>query len=112
MTDTGIPPLYDEERGLRELARSRLKRDELTRQQVQIADQLAAHMVRHFSAEEAETAGRALLVGAASVSALAEDGIPATVVCNILAFAAGRMITDGRAWLGTQDVTPLCGRTC
>jgi hypothetical protein len=106
MSGTSIPPLYDEERGLRELARHRLKRDELTRQQVEIADRLAAHMVRHFSAEEAETAGRALLVGSASVTALAADGIPATVVCNILAFAAGRMITDGREWLSAQDVTP------
>lgn len=99
MTDTRLPPLYDEERGLRELARHRLKRDDLTRRQVEIADRLALHMQRHFAAEEAETAGRALLVGAASVTTLAADGIPAAVVCNILAFTAGRMITDGRAWL-------------
>ena len=31
MAETDIPPLYDEERGLRELARHRLKRDALTR---------------------------------------------------------------------------------
>lgn len=102
MTDTGIPPLYDEGRGLREMARARLKRDELTLRQVEIADRLALHLQRHFSAEEAETAGRALLVGSASVAALAQEGIPATVVCNVLAFAAGRMIADGRAWLGAQ----------
>jgi len=102
MTDTGIPPLYDEEHALRELARARLKRDGLTLRQVEIADRLALHMQRHFSAEEAETAGRALLVGSASAAALAEEDVPATVVCNILAFAAGRMIADGRAWLGAQ----------
>ena len=104
MNDTDAPPLYDEERGLRELARSRLKRDELTRRQVEIADRLALHMQRHFSAEEAETAGRALLVGSASVAALSD--VPAAVVCNILAFAAGRMITDGREWLNAQDGAP------
>jgi hypothetical protein len=102
VSDTGIPPLYDEDNALRELARGRLKRDGLTRSQVQIADLLAEHMQRHFSAEETETAGRALLVSAASVAALAEEGVPATVVCNVLAFTAGRMITDGRAWLGAQ----------
>jgi hypothetical protein len=102
MSETGIPPLYDEEHALRELARGRLRRDRLTHVQVEIADRLALHMQRHFSAEEAETAGRALLVGSASVAALAAEGIPATVVCNVLAFAAGRMITDGRAWLGAQ----------
>jgi len=102
MTDTGIPPLYDEERGLRELARHRLKRDALTRGQVVIADQLAEHMQRHFSAEEIETAGRALLIGAASCAQLAQDELPSSVVVNILGFAAGRMVTDGRAWLDAQ----------
>jgi hypothetical protein len=103
MADTGIPPLYDEDRGLREISRARMKRDTLTRGQVIIADRLAEHMGRHFAAEETETAGRALLVGAASVMTLARDSaIPATVVCNILAFAAGRMVADGRAWLDAQ----------
>ena len=74
MAETGIPPLYDEERGLRELARQRLKRDTLTRGQVQLADGLAEHLQRHFSAEETETAGRALLIGAASVASLVGEG--------------------------------------
>jgi hypothetical protein len=102
VTDQHAPPLYDEEHALRELARGRLKRDELTRRQVEIADRLAAHMHRHFSAEEAETAGRALLIGSASVAALAAEDVPATVVCNVLAFTAGRLVADGRAWLGAQ----------
>ena len=105
MPDTGIPPLYDEERGLRELARHRLKRDEVTRSQVQIADRLAENMARHFSAEEMETAGRALLIGAASCAQLAQDQLPASVVVNILGFTAGRMVTDGRAWTEAQGVT-------
>ena len=108
MTAAGIPPLYDEEAGLREITRARLKRDGLTRAQVQLADGLAENMQRHFSAEETETAGRALLIGAASCTALAnsQEDIPAAVVVNILGFAAARMVADGRAWLGAQDVTP------
>ena len=103
MTGTGLPPLYDEETGLREIARARLKRDGLTRAQVQMADGLAEAMQRHFSAEETETAGRALLIGAASCTTLARsEDIPAAVIVNILGFAAARMITDGRAWLGAQ----------
>ena len=104
MTAAGLPPLYDEETGLREIARARLKRDGLTRAQVQMADGLAEAMQRHFSAGETETAGRALLIGAASCATLARDGddIPAAVIVNILGFAAARMITDGRAWLGAQ----------
>lgn len=102
VADTGIPPLYDEERGLRELARNRLKRDPVTVHTAAIADQLATHMKRHFSAEETETAGRALLIGAASVAALIEDEIPPAVILNVLAFAAGRLVTDGREWLTAQ----------
>ena len=102
MTDTGIPPLYDEENGLRELARHRLKRDQLTRAQVRIADRLAEEMQRHFSAEETETVGRALLIGTASVGALQQEGVDASVLLNILGFAAGRLVTDGRAWTEAQ----------
>jgi hypothetical protein len=102
MSDTGIPPLYDEEKGLRELARHRLKRDALTLHQVSIADKLAVNIERHFSAEETETAGRALLLGVASGATLANDEIPAAVILNILGFAAARMISDGRDWLGAQ----------
>ena len=103
MTAAGLPPLYDEDAGLREIARARLKRDGLTRAQVQMADGLAEAMQRHFSAEETATAGRALLIGAASCTTLARsEDIPAAVIVNILGFAAARMITDGRAWLGAQ----------
>ena len=102
MSDIEIPPLYDEENGLRELARHRLKRDPVTRAQVIIADGLAENMQRHFSAEEIETVGGALLVGAASCAILAQDQLPAATVVNILGFAGGRMVTDGRAWLEAQ----------
>ena len=104
---TGIPPLYDEEAGLREIARARLKRDGLTRAQVQLADNLAEGMLRHFSAEEVETAGRALLIAAASAVRLVNSpDIPPAVIVNILGFAAARMVADGRAWLGAQDGAP------
>jgi len=103
MADTGIPPLYGEDKGLRELARARLRRDALTRHQVAIAGRLAELMHRHFAAEEAETAGRALLAGAASIAALAQEQVPPAVLCNIPGFAAARLVADGRAWLGAQD---------
>jgi hypothetical protein len=102
MPDTHMPPLYDEGRGLRQLARHRLKRDALTLSQVSIADGLALNIERHFSAEEIETAGRALLIGVASGATLASDGIPAAVILNVLGFAAARMISDGRDWAGAQ----------
>jgi hypothetical protein len=102
MADTGIPPLYDEARALREVARARLKRDTLTCGQVTIADRLAGEMQRHFSAGETETVGRALLISAASCGALAGEGIHASVILNILGFAAGRLVSDGRAWTEAQ----------
>lgn len=102
MSDTGIPPLYDEEKCLRELARARLRRDSVTCSQVAIADSLVANLERHFSAGETETAGRALLIGVASGAGLAAQDLPAAVILNILGFAAARMISDGRDWLGAQ----------
>lgn len=98
------PKLYDVENALRELAKNRQRRDELTRQQVAIADRLAIHLDRHFAAEELETAGRALLIGAASVIALATEDIPSAVMCNVLAFAGDRLIRDGRTF-GPAGVT-------
>jgi hypothetical protein len=100
--DTGIPPLYDEQKGLRELARQRLKRDPVTRAQVTIADGLAENMLRHFAAEDAELVGRALLVVAASVGVLAQEGFPPAVIVNVTGFAGARMIADGRAWSEAQ----------
>lgn len=106
MPDTHMPPLYDEDRGLRELARHRLKRDTITRGQVILADNLADRVQAHFAAEETETAGRALLIGAASLAGLihdgGRDGIQPAVLVNILGFTAARMISDGRAWLDAQ----------
>lgn len=96
--------LYDVDEALREIARHRKRRDELTRQQVAIADRLAIHLDRHFAAEEIETAGRALVIGAASVIALATEDIPPAVMCNVLAFAGARLILDGRTF--EPEVTP------
>ena len=101
MADNQTPPLYDVDRAMREIARARRKRDELTRQQGAIADNLATHLDRHFSAEELETAGRALLIGAASVAALVSPDIPPAVIANVLAFAGDRLVRDGRAITAT-----------
>lgn len=103
MPDDQTPPLYDVGQAMREIARARRKRDELTRQQASIANKLATHLDRHFSAEELETAGRALLIGAGSVAALAEPGIPPAVLVNVLAFTGDRLVRDGR----TITATPV-----
>lgn len=94
-----IPPLYDIEHALAEIASQRRRRDELTRAQVGIADALALHLDRHFAAEELETAGRALVIAAASSASLASE-VPAEhlgpLICNLLGFAGARLIRDGR----------------
>lgn len=102
MADTGIPSLYDEEKSLRALARARLRRDSVTRAQVAIADGLVANLERHFSATETETAGRALLIGVGAGASLAAEDLTAEAILNILGFAAARMVSDGRDWLGAQ----------
>lgn len=97
--ESALPPLFDTDRGLRELARHRGKRDTVTRSQVQLGGGLAEYVNRHFSAEEIETAGRALLVAASCAGSLIEKGVSRPeVIINIIAFAAARMVTDGRAW--------------
>jgi len=96
-----IPPLYDVDKARREMRRARRRRDNLTRAQVIIGDRLAHHLDRHFSAEELETAGRAVMIAAASVGALAEmDHMQPAVLCNVLAFAGDRLITDGQVTTG------------
>lgn len=98
--------LYAVDNALAEIAKARRRRDELTRMQASIADALATHLDRHFSAEEMETAGRALLIGAASVAGLVRDDlISPAVLCNILAFAGDRLIRDGRTIPG-MEVAP------
>lgn len=97
--ESALPPLFDTDRGLREMARHRGRRDPLTRIQAQMGDSLAEHINRHFSAEEIETAGRALMIAASCAGALVADGVNCPeVILNILGFAAARMVTDGRAW--------------
>lgn len=94
-----LPPLFDTDAGLRQIARSRGKRDTLTRAQVQLGDSLAEYVNRHFSAEETETAGRALLIAASCAAGLLDKGLehPEALI-NIIGFAAARLVTDGRAW--------------
>lgn len=94
MTDD--PPLYDVDAALRMLARRRRRKDPLTVQTVLIADKLATHMARHFTPEQADTAGRALVIAAASISvitATASD-LTAQASANVIAFAGHRLILD------------------
>lgn len=92
---TPIRPLYDVEEALRQMARQRRKRDPLSVAQAELGDKLASHMVAHFGPEAVETAGLALIIGAASVAAL-KDMDPA-VVCNVLAYTGQRLVLDARA---------------
>lgn len=102
--ESGLPPLFDVDLGLRELARARGKRDTLTRSQAQVGDGLAEYINRHFSAEEIETAGRALMIAASAIGSLVEKGVNRPeVALNIISFAAARMVTDGRAWTEASE---------
>jgi hypothetical protein len=97
--ESALPPLFDIDKGLREMARHRGRRDTLTRSQAQLGDSMAEYLSRHFSAEEIETAGRALLVAASCAGHLVAEGVNRPeVIINIIAMAAARMVTDGRAW--------------
>lgn len=93
--DTETPALYDVERGLREVARYRRRRDELSRATADLGDRLAANIARHFGPEATETAGLALVLAGASVGAL--DGVPVRVVAGVLALAGQRLVGDARA---------------
>lgn len=89
--------LYDIEIAITEAVKFRRRRDEASRAQVTLAGRLADHMLKHFGPEAEETAGIALLVGAASIAALAVEDIPPAALCNVLALAGQRIITDARA---------------
>lgn len=89
--------MYDIEVGLVEAAKFRLKRDEASRAQVALADKLAWHLTGNFLPGVEETAGLALVVGAASVAALAENpDVPSAAIVNILALAGQRLVSDAR----------------
>lgn len=90
-------PLYDVELGLREAAKHRLRRDEVSRATCDLADRLASHLVRHFGPEAVETAGLALVISAASVGALAAEGVQPAILVNVIALAGQRMVGDARA---------------
>lgn len=93
------PPLYDVDNALQLLGRARRRNDPLTRQTVLIADQLATHIARHFTPEQADTAGRALVLAAASVGVithLATDPLADTST-NVIGFAGHRLVLDAEA---------------
>lgn len=92
-----LPPLYDVENALTELARARRRRDELTTETTRIADRLAASISRHFGPEALETAGLAMVIAAASACALALGDDQAIVTCNVMMFAGQRLVLDARA---------------
>lgn len=87
--------LYDVEASLHIIAGQRRKRDEVTRAQAELADRLAGRITAHFGPEAVETAGLALVLGAACVGALQECH-PAILI-NVLAFTGQRLVTDARA---------------
>jgi hypothetical protein len=84
--------LYDIDAGLRELDVALVAPDDLTIETASLGRRLAYHLSRHFTPEERETIGRALVVTGASVGALAGPGIPPMVLVNVIAFA-GRALT-------------------
>jgi hypothetical protein len=99
------PELYDVEVGLTEAVKFRRRRDAASRAQVTLADRLAGHLLDHFGPEAEETAGIALVVGAASLGALAVEDVQPSVIVNILALAGQRMVSDARAGDAVAAVT-------
>lgn len=101
----GFEPLYDVEAGLAQLAQSRRLRDHVTRATTELADRLAHCLEPHFSAEELESVGRALVVTAASIGALAarEPTMQPAVLVNLVGFAGQRLVVDARAAEGLQQ---------
>lgn len=100
MPDTTTePPLYDVDKALALLARHRRRSDPLTRQTVLIADKLATHIARHFTPEQADTAGRALVIAAASVGVITNQSIDplADASANVIAYAGHRLVLDAEA---------------
>lgn len=97
MPDTTTePPLYDVDQALALLARHRRRNDPVTRQTVLIADQLATHMARHFTPEQADTAGRALVIAAASIGVITMTAtdLTAQASANVIAHAGHRLVLD------------------
>ena len=93
------PPLYDVEQALHMLARNRRRSDPVTRQTILIADKLATHMARHFTAAQADAAGRALVIAAGSVGTIAVHGSDPLGMAsiNVIAYAGHRLVLDAAA---------------
>jgi hypothetical protein len=93
------PGSYDVEGALQQLGRARLEqRDPLRRETIRIADKLAHGMMPHFTQAEADIAGRALVLTAASIGALVErttDPV-ARATTNVIAFAGQRLVSHAR----------------
>lgn len=93
------PGSYDVEDALQQLHRARFEqRDPLTRQTIRIADKLAHGMMPHFTQAEADVAGRALVLTAASIGALVEQTSDpvARATTNVIAFAGQRLVLHAR----------------
>lgn len=101
----GFEPLYDVEAGLADLARARRLRDHVTRATTELADRMAHRLEAHFSGEELETVGRALVIVAASTGALAADAptIQPVTLVNLVGFAGQRLVVDARAAEGERQ---------
>lgn len=94
-----LPQLIDVEDALRTLARFRRRRDDATVIVGQMADTIAANLARHFGPEALETAGIALVLGAASVGNVATQCTDhvAQAVANMIGLAGQRLVLDARA---------------
>jgi hypothetical protein len=82
------PPLYDIEKARDEMRRFRGRNDPLARETRRFGDKLAANVQLHFTPEELDTAGRVLLLAAASIAGLP---LPLPVAANIVAVAGERL---------------------
>ena len=95
------PPLYNVEAALVSLTAARHNTTSLlVKEYVKIGHKLAVHMGRHFTGPEKETAGKALIIAAASLGALHglnEGDLRGPAMCNVQAFCGERLVLDSIA---------------
>lgn len=87
--------MYDIERALQEIARSRSRRDGVTRETKALAERIAAGFRGDFDGVlDLDTCGRALVIAAGSLVPLCGPDIPATVIVNMIAFAGESLVRE------------------
>lgn len=88
---------YDIEQAIRQAARARGNRDDLTRETSTIADRMADGFRGDFGDTlDMETCGKALVIAAGSLVPLCGPEIPGAVLANIVCLAGESLVRQAR----------------